>query len=604
MIERTRPRPNRAASVRRTFERPLEALETRCLMAGPVAFGQYYVPRVFAPRTISHYSPHLGVAKPIGSSPRQLARLDNDGKLVSGKDREGDEYTLVVHGPGVVIVTDATPNDGVLDDDIDTIRIYGSDPRKTYVTGQVTSSARVITDGTVKFNHLIAESGAKSIILNGFNLTNTVPAPYVDQPLNVGPEIYLPGGVSFLQFNNVEALIDPSQNDQPFEIVIGNPNTPLRQSPKIKIGSVFNTVIDSTLTPIPNGIAQTDPTVNFIVNGRAGKIELVSATKRRVDNAGQEFNEPVVSTTGRTAFRAMSAGTFKVYGAARNVTLSRAGTPFQPQTGEPGVPAPTAVPTQPFQGGFSGLSRLRKASFGGPTDAVGIDVQGPIGKLKYRRGMGDPTGALPGATNLGYNEAQRGYASFGYLGGLVRAKNGIKKIGIAPANLELQTPQDPDFMQLDRKGSTKYFSRPGHAMTSAAIVAGQSIGDVHIVGTSQNSQIAAGFDYEAYVQGLEPTRGPSRIRRFKQRGSLIDSVVSASQTPGPDNIYETVEDAENDNVIGPGRIKGKLQQGQRYFVGGTTALGYFGAGVYARRKSGDLPPPTRPTRNHKVAVRP
>src|SRR5262249_137317 len=186
-------------------------------------------------------------------------------------------------------------------------------------------------------------------------------------------------------------------------------------------------------------------------------------------NAGDEFNEPVVSTTGRTAFRAIAAGLFKVRGAARNVTLSRAGTPFQPQDGQPGVPPPTAPTGQPFQGGFSGLKHLKKPVFGGPTDAVGIDVQGPIGQLKYNRGMGDPTGALPGDINLGYNDAQRGYPSFGFLGGLVRATH-VKRIGIAPNNLILQTPNDPDFMQLSRKGSTQYFARPGNPITSSAIL--------------------------------------------------------------------------------------------------------------------------------------
>jgi hypothetical protein len=576
------------------------------MATGPLAYGNTYVPRVFPQRTVSHYTPHLGVAKPIGSSAKQLAWTDNDGRLISGKDREGDEYTITVHGPGVVIVTDATPNDGVLDDDIDTIRIVGSDPHKTYVTAQVASSARVITDGTINFNHLIAEKGVQSIILNGFNLTNTVPAPYEGQPLNVGPEIYLPGGVNILQFNNIVTVIDPSQEDQPFEVVIGNPNQPLVQKPQIKIGSIFNTVLDSTLVPIPNGIPQTTPTVNFMVNGAALKIELVSATKRPVKNAGEEFNEPSVSTTGRTAFRAMSAGNFKVYGAARNLTLSRAGAPFQPQTGQPGIPTPTAPTTQPFQGGFSGLRRLRKASFGGPTDAVGIDVQGPIGQLKFNRGQGDPTGVTTVDTSLGYNDAARGYASFGLLGGLVRAKS-IRKLGIAPANMILQTPQDPDFMQLDRKGSTKYLFRPGSAQTSAAIVASGSIGDVHIVGNSTNSQTAAGFDYTSYTQGLEPTRQASRIRHYRQRGDLVDSVVSASYTPGPDNIYgEAVPagaDNSTDDVVGPGKIRGNLT-GFRFFSGGTTALGYFGAGVYARRKQGHLPPPNGSTRSHKVAYRP
>lgn len=600
-------RQKRTRMGRRIGNSPLEALEARCLLAGPPAFGRLFAPSFRPPRTVSHFSPALKLAKPIGASAQTLSYLDNDGRNISGKDREGDEYFITVHGPGIVIVTDATPNDGVLDDDIDTIRIVGADPRRTYVTGQVVASSRVITDGTVKFNRLVAENGVKSIILNGFNLTNTTPPPYEGQPLNVGPEIYLPGGVDILQFNNIEVVIDPVANDQPFEVVIGTTTTPVRQKPKIKIGKVFNTVVPSDLVPVPNGDAQTSPTVNFVVNGNVGKVEMVSVSKRVVQDAGQTFNEPTVSTTGRTAVRANAAGLVKVYGGARNFVVSRAGKPYQPQTGEPGVPLPTGPTTQPFQSPFSGLKKLGKAHFGGPTDAVGLDVDGPIGKLKFRRGIGDPTGSLPGDTNLGFSEADRGYASFGYLGGLVVARGRIRSIGIGPNNMILQTPRDPDLMQLGRKGSTKYIARPGNAMTSAAIVTAGSIDDVHIVGDSQNSHLASGFDYESYIAGLEPTRNPSAMKRFKQRGNLVDSVVSASYSPGPDLIYGDATGSDvvsTDDVVAPGKVKGNLT-GFRFFTGGTTATNYFGAGVYARRKSGHLPPPNGGIRFHnKVAYRP
>ncbi|GIW87118.1 MAG: hypothetical protein KatS3mg108_1442 [Isosphaeraceae bacterium] len=591
-----RHRPRRHTGV-------LEWLEPRALLTGPPAFGRLFAPSFRPPRTVSHFSPPLNLSLPVGSDPHILAQLDNDGRNISGKDREGDEYFITVHGPGVVIVTDATPNDGVLDDDIDTIRIVGAHPRKTYVTGQVVASSRVITDGTVKFNRLISENGVRSIILNGFNLTNTVPPPYEGQPLNVGPEIYLPGGVSVLQFNNIETFIDTNSNDQPFEIVIGHPTTPLRQRPHLKIGRIFNTVAAADGSPIPNGTPRTDPTVNFLVNGGTGKFEAVSISRRPVLDPGLEYNEPVVSATGRTALRTKAADLVKVYGSARNFVVSRAGRPAQPQNGEPGIPIPTAPTTQPFQSPFSGLRRLRRAEFGGPTDAVGLDVDGPIGTLRFRRGIGDPTGAVPGQTNLGFNAAQQGYPSFGLLGGQIRASR-IHHLGVGPNRLVLQTPQDPDLMQLGRKGSTTFFARPGQALTSVAITTTGSIDDVHIVGDSTNSQIAAGFDYKSYIAGLDPTRTPSAIRRFKQRGNLVDSVVSASYTPGPDGDYPGVTPTSgNDDIVGPGGVRGRLT-GFRFYAGGTTALNYRGAGVFARRKDGHLPPPNGPTRRHSVAFRP
>jgi hypothetical protein len=608
MLGSTRKPNDRSRKTRARLRLALESLETRVLLAsGPIARARHFTHvGFFPPRTVSHFSVPQKLALPVGDSPRVLASLDNDGRNISGKDREGDEYFITVHGPGSVVVTDATPNDGVLDDDIDTIRIVGSHPKKTYVTAQTVASARLITDGTVLFNRLVADNGVKSVILNGFNLATTVVPPYEDQPFNVGPEIYLPGGVHQLQFNDVIATIDQAANDQAFEIVIGNPNAPLRQRPEIKIGNIFNTVLDTGITPIPNGDPKTDPTVNILVNGTIGKFEAVSISKRALASAGQAFNEPTVSTTGRTAVRAMSAGSVKVTGAARNTVISRAGVPMQPQTGEPGVPTPTAATTVPFQSAKSGIRRLRRAEFGGPTDALGIDVEGPIGTLKFRRGLGDPTGVNTLGTSLGYSEADAGYPSFGLLGGLVRARN-IKKLGAGPNNLVLQTAQDPDLMQSGRKGTTRYFARPGNALTSAAIATQSSIGDVHIVGDSVSSQIAAGFDYKSYIAGLEPTRGPSRIARFKQRGSLVDSVVSSSFTPGPDGIYHDAlpagPDISEDDVVGPGTIRGKLT-GVRLFTGGTTALNYLGAGVYARRKRGILPPPNRSIRSHGQVVRP
>ena len=73
--------------------------------------------------------------------------LSNEGKVVSGTDRQGDQWTITVHGPGKVIVTDTTPGDGSLDDDIATIQIIDSNPRTTYVTGTVVASNRVLTAG-------------------------------------------------------------------------------------------------------------------------------------------------------------------------------------------------------------------------------------------------------------------------------------------------------------------------------------------------------------------------------------------------------------------------------------------------------------------------
>ena len=604
MSENKRKRPDPIRLARQPRRATFDTLEHRQLMTG----GMYYYAGVYPPRFVDHSTAPLALPKPIGSNPSVLKYLDNEGQVISGTDRQGDQWTITVHGPGAVIVTDITPNDGVLHDEIDTIQIINSDPNKTYVTGQVVASSTVITDGTINFNHLTAEKGVHSILLNGFNLTNTT-LPYTSgQPYNVGPEVYLPKGVQYLQFNNIEAAIDTSTNTQPFEIVIGAINTPIKKQPNIKIGSVFNSVVDSTLTTQPYGSPQTTPTVNFVVNGGIHKIEMVSATAHPISNAGMQYNYPAATITGRTAIRATSIGSLKVDGAATNLVASRAGTPYQVQNGQAGVPAPIAPTTKPFVSTNSGLKSLKRAQFGGPTDGVGLDVQGKIGTLKFNKGIGNPTGVLPGASNLGYNAAQQGYASYGDLGGLIKAQS-IHKVLVGPANMNLRTSTNPNFQQLHRRGSTTYYAEPGNALTSTAIVTQGSIGQVHIVGNSQNSQIATGFDYQSYMHGLNPVRSPSVIKRFNQRGSLVDSVVSASAVPGTSGAYKNgTNPPATDTIYGPGGVTGVLT-GSVYSTStasspSVTALGYQGAGVYARHKHGILPPPNLKTRPHGTYVRP
>ena len=133
--------------------------------------------------------------------------FNNEGKVVTGTDRAGDKWTITVHGPGKVIVTDTTPNDGVLDDDINTIQLVGTSLKSTYVTGNVIASNRSAnstgairpSNGTILFNQLIATSGVKSIELNGFDLSDQV-TPAVTSTTG----IFLYGGVGVLSFDSID----------------------------------------------------------------------------------------------------------------------------------------------------------------------------------------------------------------------------------------------------------------------------------------------------------------------------------------------------------------------------------------------------------------
>lgn len=548
----------------------LEALESRELLTGPSGI-PFYQPSDLPPRTVSSQTAILSSYHPLSSGLHVLTSLDNEGKVVTGVDRQGDQWSITVHGPGSVIVTDTSPNDGILDDEIDTIQLVGTSPTSTYVTGQTVASSRLQTDGVIFFDHLVAPQGVASIVLNGFTLARTAVEPAGELP-GANPEIFLPGGVHDLQFHNIQVTNDQATGLNPIEIIIGNSTTPLTVKPSIRIDSIFNTVFNSTVNTNPD-TPQTTPTVNLVINGRIQDLNIVSSTAQVIDPALQ-FLAPTVGITGRTAVRALAVDDLRVSGSARNLTVSR-----------------RAVP---FNNGFSGIERLGSATFGGNADAVGLDVAGPIGRLQFFKGLGNPTGTSVAATNFGQPVADIGYPGRGFLGGLVTATR-IGSIAVAPANTVLQTSSEPDMIVQHRLGTTTYFPRLGTALTNAAIVSSGSIGKTTVIGNSQNSEIKSGYHYPSFVAGLEPTRAPSQIQPVRYRGDLINSAISATYR-SVGTIY-----GRPDNIAGPGRIRGNFQ-GVLVNTGQATPLVNTGAGFFARSKVGYLPPPERARRIDGVLV--
>ena len=201
--------------------------------------------------------------------------LSNQGKIVSGTDRDGDQWTITVHGPGQVIVTDTTPNDGALDDDIATIQIINSNPRTTYVTGTTVASNRVLTDGTVNFNRLIALDGVKSIDLNGFNLDGRRDAGRDPEPGRLPLRRRGDAQVPRHQCHDRHL----GQTTTPYQIVIGDPSTPLKVKPSIYLDSIIQLgVRQHASTTVPTG-PLTTPSVIFSVNG------VVAELQRGLDHA-------------------------------------------------------------------------------------------------------------------------------------------------------------------------------------------------------------------------------------------------------------------------------------------------------------------------------
>jgi hypothetical protein len=574
-MSQSRRRSDRPGPAKRRIGSGLEVLESRQLLSG-TTFSFYNFNDPSFPTNPGNVPVSTEILN--GLSTAQADALGNSGKTVSGRDRLGDQWTISVHGPGYVIVTDATPNDGVLDDDLSTITLVGTNPNTTTVTGTVVASDEVqspydqfsinnpitqpgagsyiATTGQVLFNKLVALSGVKSITLNGFVLAQTVLPPSGLPDSNTG--VFLYGGAHTLDLTGVEAPIDQSIDAQPIVIMDGNPNVPLTFKPNIRIDEIANTVFNSTTSIVPS-TPQTTPTVNILINGESGNLQFVSITQERNIPAAEMALFPPSATTGRTAVQTKGIKHLRVAGSANNTTFAQTAQPF------------TA---------FSGLSHIGAASFGGNADGLAIDVKGRITRLTLAKGLGNPNNQPPSnAQDSGMPAGIQGNPSASLLGGLISAGS-IGKLTVGAANTTLLTSSNPSLIQ-SSPGSTHWFAKAGKALNNAAIVSGGNIGSVTVVGDLTRSEIKSGSSIIAAEQGLPTTTGASKIKRLRIKGDLVDSVVSASFQPSSTG-YGTPG-----SVAGAGSITGVFT-GSVINTGLTTALGNLGSGFFANIKSASL----------------
>ncbi len=308
----------------------------------------------------------------------------------------------------------------------------------------------------------------------------------------------------------------------------------------------------------------TTSSVEFLINGVIKNFDIISAGQGTIP-AGFEYYFQPVGTTGRTSLQATAIKNLRVHGSVKNFTISRA--------------------SQPFSGTGSGIKYLHKGEFGGTADALAIDVNGPIGKLSFRRGLGNPNGVFTGKaangldlpeTTYGTPQGLTGYPAAGYLGGQIRAKS-IHRLAAGPANQLVQTAQNPDFVQLQEQGYPLYVASPGYPITNGLVTTSGSIQEVDLLGTPLNTEVKTGFDYTAYAQGLEGVRSPSQIAALRiNDGDYINTDASATYRAA-NNHY-----GKGTGTAGPGEI-GVSSTGHRYDTGGVTGLGNTGSGVFARR---------------------
>jgi len=589
----SRRRSSRPSSANRRPTRVLETLETRQLLTqSPYLAINAYPLNDFPAAKDSGRVPPAIIDHPIGSSPATLATYSNQGKVISGQDRQGNRYLLTLTGPGYLIVTDATPTDGVLHDDLDTIRLVGTNLNSSVLTGTVIQSSyapqiytQLPTLGHVRFNRLVADSGVKRITLNGFILTDTLAQDGATN-INATTGINLKGGVGRLEFQGIDARLPASLNPSPIIIQIGSLSSPLTVHPDIRIDTINNTVYDDAASGIPGtGVIPTGPlttpSVSLIVNGTIASFNVVSITQTPDpaalfpavnggfeippttlipnNSAALQYQFPIVGTTGRTAVQATAIQHIRASGNVTNTTFSKT--------------------AQPFQTSLGGLDSVGSVQIGGTADAVAIDSRGSIKSLKFAKSAGSPVGVSVNPIYYGLPADRRGYPANGQVGVQVVTEGSIGSIQAAPVDRFTQTSQDPRLIQAGLNGTELYAVRPGTAVQSAVIVAAGSIGSTHVVGDLRNSQISSGTNYYAGIGGIEGVTGSSTIGPAQITGDLVDTVVAASYRSN-DGIY-----GNGNDTAGNGTITG-TQAGNIYQTAtGTTATGTRGSGFFSRYSS-------------------
>ena len=494
------------------------------------------------------------------------------------------------------------------------------------MTGTVIASPRDLTAGQVLFDRLIANSGVRSIVLNGFNLSANV-TPAVEQT----PGIFLYGGVQTLKFNDIDAIIDTSVSTNPpqYQIVIGDPSTPLKVKPSIYLDSIINSVFDSTSTTIPTGPITT-PSVLFSINGVVQNFERrfhdtvahpaqlhCPVTKR--DRQGMDRRAAIRSDSGWLPVRVQRGGDDRsdvapgsrdqppqcrrqgdqLHGSARHDALR-----VEPERSEVHPAGDVRRYRRCRRAGCQRADRqAHLQAWAGRPDRRNERQRD---RYSYSNTDAQPTPTttvyLP-ATSYGVPLGSEGYPAHGLLGGVITAKK-IKSLKVGPANYTTLTAQNPNFVMTgSTRTATSYMVNPGTALTNAAITTQGSIGHVTVTGNQLNSEIKTGFDYQSYLAGLEGTREASRIARLTQRGDLVSSVDSATFRPAKNtgDVYSTTT-----GTAGKGSITGTSTAGlghgidaasyskvtiagSAYNTGGRTALGNYGAGFFARRIKGKLP---------------
>jgi hypothetical protein len=250
--------------------------------------------------------------------------------IVAGVDTAGDAWTLQLLGPGSIQVTkqpDASGNATALTDpsEINTIRIFGTDPLHTRLVGTVVPSGKgtgqvffeTLTEVTNPSDKGTGGNGLLSIDMPQFYLGLTAnTAPTTTSPAE--PSISIPDGVATLDFGGVDTTFAPnasstlSTNAQNNQLTVSL-GIPQYAGTRIIMNKVVTNSVPSTTT---GGTAHQNG-VTFNVQGRLGIFQA-----NEID--GSTTNAPApFATNGGTL---VSVQTATAAGAAGPIGSVRVGT--------------------------------------------------------------------------------------------------------------------------------------------------------------------------------------------------------------------------------------------------------------------------------------
>ena len=379
-------------------------------------------------------------------------------------------------------MTDTTPNDGSLDDDIDTIQLVGTEPPHDVRHRHRRSPSNRVArpTATVLFNRLIASTASSRSSSTGSPHADVTPTPRPRTAEHRASSSTAASGPC----GSTTSIGARSTRRRPtttrISIVIGDPTTPLDGQ-----------AVDLARLDLQHGLRQhrdrsptgplTTPSVDFIVNGAMQNFNVVSITQSAIrpttwrPSARTLRSGPacrsrarsrlryqflhVVGTTGRTSVQATAIDNLNVAGTATNFTASRGTTPFQTEPERPELHPAGDVRRQRRRGGPGRQRADRQAHVqqgpGQPDRRVHRRRRSPTDRDI------DRLRSYPATTTASRSDPT-GYPAAGLLGGLVAAKRiGKRRRSARPITSSRRPRTRTSSSSADRDADLRH-GQPGH----------------------------------------------------------------------------------------------------------------------------------------------